>query len=229
MTRSTKVAEMVKRLTDDIVRGRRAPGSALDEVTLAQAHAVSRTPVREALRQLEMSGLVEARPHRGAVVCDVSSAKLDDMFAVMAELEALCTRWAARAMTAVERQALSATHDGSARLVTADERDAYAVVNDAFHDALYDGSHNSFLAATTRQTRLRLAPFRRAQFEEAGRLRSSHAEHGRIVDCIAAADESGAEQAMRDHMRVVRQAVDGMARTVGAPDHPVLAEASARL
>lgn len=216
MTKITKAAEIQKAISDDIVHGRRMPGMSLDETLLAREFQVSRTPIREAIRQLEMSGLVEARPHRGALVCDIPPDRLDDMFAVMLELEALCTRLAAGAMTADGRAALRAVHDASADLVGRESRDAYANANDAFHDAIYDGSRNGFLAETTRHVRLRLAPFRRVQFEGRGRVARSFDEHDRIVTAIERGDAAAAEAEMRRHMAVVRGAVDEIDRGAAA-------------
>ena len=212
MTKITKASEIQKAIADDIVHGRRAPGAALDETLLAREFAVSRTPIREALRQLEMSGLVEARPHRGAVVCDVPPARLDDMFSVMRELEALCARLAAAGMAPDERAALRAMHESSAELVRGDRRDAYAAANDAFHDAIYDGSGNGFLAETARHVRFRLSPFRRAQFEGKGRLARSFDEHERIVVALERGDAAAAEAEMRVHLGVVRASVDAIDR-----------------
>ncbi len=224
MTKITKAFEIQKAISDDIVHGRRAPGMALDETILAREFEVSRTPIREAIRQLEMSGLVEARPHRGALVCDIPSERLDDMFAVMLELEALCTRLAVGAMTADGRAALRSLHDASADLVGRDGRDAYANANDAFHDAIYDGSRNGFLAETTRHVRLRLAPFRRVQFEGKGRIARSYDEHERIVAAIERGDAAAAEAEMRSHMVVVRGAVGeidrGAAEGAAKPRRP---------
>ena len=91
-------------LADAIVRGELGPGVALDETTIAERFQVSRTPVREAIRQLEAIGFAEARPHRGAVVSHFTPEKLNDMFTVMAEMEALCARYAAEHITAPERK-----------------------------------------------------------------------------------------------------------------------------
>ncbi len=214
MSKITKASEIQRAIADDIVRGRRVPGTALDETVLAREFAVSRTPIREALRQLEMSGLVQARPHRGAVVCDMSPESLDDMFAVMAELEALCARWSAVAMTTAERRSLRAMHDASSTLVQGKRRDLYVEANDLFHGTIYDGSHNAFLAETTRNVRLRLAPFRRVQFEGQDRLARSFVEHGRVVVAIEKGDSAEAEAQMRAHIGVVREAVDDV---TGAP------------
>ncbi|WP_237477641.1 GntR family transcriptional regulator [Lichenibacterium dinghuense] len=212
MTKITKAFEIQKAIADDIVHGRRAPGTSLDETVLAREFAVSRTPIREAIRQLEMTGLVEARPHRGAVVCDVSPERLDDMFTVMRELEALCARLAAAAMTPEDRASLRAQHDASAALVSGDRPADYAASNDEFHDLLYDASRNAFLAEVTRQVRLRLSPFRRVQIEGPGRMAHSFEEHERIVAAIERGDAAAAEAEMRTHLGEVRHSVDEIDR-----------------
>ena len=207
MPKLTKAIEIQKSIADDIVHGRRLPGMPLDEVTLALAFKVSRTPIREAIRQLEMSGLVEARPHRGAIVCDIDKERLDAMFAVMSELEAVCARWAAQAMTDEERREFRIIHDASGEDARRGRREGYIEANNVFHASLYDGSHNGFLAETTRHVRDRLAPFRRVQFEAKGRLVESFAEHERIVMAVERRDGDAADSAMRAHMGFVQTKV----------------------
>src|SRR6188768_3931564 len=107
----TRAEELRLQLADEIVRGVLPPGSALDETDIARRFNVSRTPVREALRQLVASGLVEARAHRGAVVAQPSLERLTEMFEAMAELEALCAGLAAERMTAADRQRLESIHE----------------------------------------------------------------------------------------------------------------------
>ena len=97
----TLAEELRWQLADEIVRGTLEPGTALDETELARRFRVSRTPVREALRQLAASGLIDARAHRGAVVARPSLERLTGMFEAMAELEALCAGLAAERMTPV--------------------------------------------------------------------------------------------------------------------------------
>ncbi|MEI8146247.1 MAG: GntR family transcriptional regulator [Alphaproteobacteria bacterium] len=211
-TRKETLAEgLVATLADEIVSGRRPPGTALDEVTLAGDFAVSRTPVREALRQLAATGLVAIRPHRGAVVAKPYSADLSGMFLVMGELEALAAALSAVAMTRDERRALVALHEQMAGLVRAGDLLAYSRANVDFHVAIYAGAHNAYLAELASQTRRRLAPFRRAQLELADRLARSHLEHGAVVAAIERADGEGANRAMRDHIGLSAQAWDVMA------------------
>ena len=102
--RKTRAEELRLQLADEIVRGAFVPGAALDETTLARRFDVSRTPVREAIRMLAASGLVEVRAHRAAVVARPGAEQLAGMFEVMAELEALCAGFAAERMTSLERR-----------------------------------------------------------------------------------------------------------------------------
>src|SRR4030088_293293 len=108
----TRAEELRLQLADEIVRGALPPGAALDETDIARRFNVSRTPVREALRQLAASGLVDARAHRGAVVAQPSIERLTGMFEAMAELEAICAGLAAERMPATDRQEPGAVHEG---------------------------------------------------------------------------------------------------------------------
>ncbi len=174
---------------------------------------MSRTPVREAIRQLSASGLVSVRPHRGAVVALPTPRQLNDMFEAMAELEALCAGLAARNMTVPERRALEALHEALRLLVHEGDPASYHAKNEAFHAAIYAGSHNGYLAELTLMTRTRVAPFRRAQFRATGRLGGSYREHDLIVQAILRGDQPGAQEAMRAHIGIVRDAFRSYAET----------------
>ncbi|MEJ0011779.1 MAG: GntR family transcriptional regulator [Bauldia sp.] len=224
MAKLTKAKLIHQAIADDIVHGRLAPGAALDETVIAATFGVSRTPIREAIRQLEAIGLVEARAPKGAVVAALSERQLDEMFAVMAEIEALCARWSAVAMTANERRNLLLLQAESERLVSAGSREDYVAFNNRFHEAIYGGAHNAFLAELAVTVRKRCAPFRRAQFETLGRLAKSHAEHGAVVTAIQRGDAEGAARAMRAHIAVVRDAVDAVAGGVIRRTEPTGAE-----
>ncbi len=203
---------VASRIAEAIISGVYAPGAALNEQALATFHQVSRTPIREALRQLSATGLVEMRPRRGAFVAAPSEKGLHDMFVVMADLEALCAGLAARAMSAAGAAALDRLHQSSAALVRDGLRTDYAAFNAAFHEAIYEGSGNAYLAELTRATHLRLAPFRKAQFQSPDRLARSFAEHGRIVEAILRGDHDGAARHMREHIGTVESAYTMLAR-----------------
>jgi DNA-binding GntR family transcriptional regulator len=201
----TRAEELRLQLADEIVRGVLAPGAPLDETEIAQRFSVSRTPVREALRQLAASGLVESRAHRGAVVAQPSLDRLTGMFEAMAELEALCAGLAAERMPAAERQVLEAIHEELRLISYAGDPDQSHEINERFHNAIYTGSQNAYIAEITLATRVRVQPFRRAQFRNLGRLAKSHAEHDRVVVAILRGDRIGAAAAMRAHIELVRE------------------------
>jgi len=204
--RRTRTELLRLEVADDIASGRLPPGARLDEAELAARFGVSRTPVREALRELAAMGLVEARPHRGVIVTRLDDARLATLFEAMAELEAVCARLAARAMSARERRALEALHEECAQAMRDGAEDVYNEANLRFHAAIYEGSHNRFLADSTLGVRRRVEPFRRAQFRNVGRLARSFEEHDRILTAILRGDGDGAAQAMRAHIGTVQDA-----------------------
>ncbi|HMB74940.1 MAG TPA: GntR family transcriptional regulator [Kiloniellaceae bacterium] len=189
-------------LENEIVTGEIMPGTHLDEATLAQRFAVSRTPIREVLNRLSASGLVELRPRRGAFVAHLSLEKLVEMFETMAEMEAICGRLAARRMTEQERDALVQSHEGCRLAAAAGVPDAYYAANTTFHEVIYDGCHNSFLSGEVRRIRRRLHAYRRLQLRLRNRMHSSYQEHDEIVASILAGDDQGAEKALRDHLMI---------------------------
>lgn len=187
-------------LTDAITSGEIPAGTALDEQNLAQRYGASRTPVREALRQLAASGLVEVRPRRGVVVARLTPERIADMFETTAEIEAMCARLATYRMTPLERGRLMDLQEDSAAAVEAGDVDAYDRLNRAFHEALYAATHNSFMAEQALAIRERLAAFRRTQLRHGDRIRRSRDEHGEILAAIAEGDGELAARRMRAHM-----------------------------
>ncbi|MGV2343039.1 MAG UNVERIFIED_CONTAM: GntR family transcriptional regulator [Methylobacterium ajmalii] len=212
----TQAERLAGEIAEAIVTGALAPGSRLDEQALAERYGVSRTPVREALRQLGTSGLVEVRPRRGAVVAQVTAEQLAELFVAMAEIEATCARLAAQSMSPLERRRLDALHDSMADLARAGDPAAYARANTAFHGAVYAGAHNTVLADFALSLRRRLQPYREAQFRVAGRLARSHDEHGVVAAAILAGRAEEAHAAMLRHVTLVESSVEGLlARATG--------------
>jgi len=198
--KETRAEALRRALADAILDGAIAPGAHLAEQEIASRHGVSRTPVREALRQLAAIGLVDLRPRRGAVAVAVSPVRIAEMHDVLNELETLAARLAAERMTPIQRRRLAALHQSMAEPMRAGDHETYEAGNVAFHAAIFEGSHNGFLAETARGVRERLRPFIRGQFRLLGRLQRSFAEHATIVDAIARGDADGAAAAMARHV-----------------------------
>jgi DNA-binding GntR family transcriptional regulator len=197
---TTIASRIQKSLTSKIINGELRPGYKLDEKTLATEFGVSRTPIREALRELGARGLIDLVPHRGGIVAQISLDQLGDMLDAECEMEALCARLASQRMSAVEKGALQECHRQAQELTRDRDETRYLEINQSFHDMICDGAHNATLATMTRELRARLAPFRQSQSEAQGRrLALSHEEHTQIVDGILASDPDAAHEAMRRH------------------------------
>lgn len=130
-------------LADEIATGKLKAGAALDEQHLADRFGASRTPVREALRQLAANGLVEVRARRGVVVARMTSERIMDMFETVAEIEAMCVRLATYRMTPLERSHLIELHDASEAIVNNGDFDAYASVSTTGDAASWRATVNS--------------------------------------------------------------------------------------
>lgn len=204
----TLTEKLAAAIADGILDGTFKPGTHLDEHGLALQHGVSRTPVREALRQLTTSGLIEMRPRRGAVVAKATPEQVESLFVAMAEMEATCARLCALSMTPVERRRLQARQEEMLALAEAGAPEAYADANIAFHSMIYAGAHNAPLADYAMSLRRRVGPFRRAQFRVQGRLKRSNDEHGAVVRAILAGDASAAHAAMLHHVSLVEDAYE---------------------
>lgn len=189
-------------LEDDIINGRLLPGQQLDPDALCRAFQVSRTPVREAIAQLVASGLVTVSPKKGTFVARVGLDALIEMFEVMAELEGMCGRLAARRITTAELTQLEQALTRCDQAAHGGDSDEYYYENEGFHRAIYAASHNRYLADEATQLKQRLKPYRRLQLQVRHRLDTSLAEHRAIFNAIQAGDALKAEQQLREHVLI---------------------------
>ncbi len=189
-------------LVNDIVAGEIAPGARLDETVLSVRFGVSRTPVREALLRLTSSGFAEQLPRRGTFVRKVSLREMVEMFEVMAELEALSAKLAARRLTAAQEEALDQALANCAEAAATGDTDAYYEANEVFHQLIYRASGNRFLAEQALSLQGRLQPYRRLQLRAGDRMRHSLAEHRAIVAAIKAGDQADVDAMVKGHVLV---------------------------
>ena len=190
-------------LEQRIVEGELSNGKRLDETELSGFYGVSRTPVREALQRLAESGLAEHLPRRGTFVRSPSLSQLVEMFEVMAELECMAIRLAARRATAEDIDALEKDNETCRAAVAADDTKKYYEVNARLHGRIYQMSGNSFLASEARRLHDRLRPFRRLQLRVRGRMEESMAEHDIILAALRDGDAGRAMETMKKHITIV--------------------------
>lgn len=192
--------QISKKIEDDIIYGTFPPGSKLDEQVLSTRYQASRTPIREALKLLAADGLIEIRPRRGAIVPTLDAVKLCEMFEVMAELEAMCGRLAARRITVDEKQELLKLHKLCHHYLLADDSENYYEANRLFHFAIYSTSHNQFLTEQACSLHKRLHPYRRLQLRVQNRMQNSYQEHQEILDALFDGNEQLLEQRLKAHI-----------------------------
>ncbi|TCU41024.1 GntR family transcriptional regulator [Rhizobium azibense] len=199
----TPTADLLyERIETMIAEGQVKDGERLDEMRLARDFGVSRTPLREALRLLSATGLVELVPNRGAFVRQPNFTRLVEMFEVMAEVEAWCARLAASRITKAQLLLLRQAASACEAALQAQDYKRYYVENAAFHTMIYEASGNGFLAEEAVNLHRRLKPFRQAQLAFGDRLSQSMSEHREILLALEAGDARRADTVMRDHIRV---------------------------
>jgi DNA-binding GntR family transcriptional regulator len=190
-------------LEQRIVEGELGNGKRLDETALSGFYGVSRTPVREALQRLAESGLAEHLPRRGTFVRSPSLSQLVEMFEVMAELECMAIRLAARRATSNDIDALEKDNETCRAAVAANDTKKYYEINARLHGRIYQMSGNSFLANEARRLHDRLRPFRRLQLRVRGRMEESMAEHDIILAALRDGDAGRAMETMKKHITIV--------------------------
>ncbi|GAA0521133.1 GntR family transcriptional regulator [Pigmentiphaga sp. GD03639] len=187
-------------LAEEIVRGRFQPGERLDEQSIATRFNVSRSPVRDALRQLASTRLVEYLPRRGFSVAVMAESDLDGLFEASGEVEALCAKLCALRAAPSDRKRIEFIHQQATDAVARGDSQAYAALNEEFHALIYAGARNKTLQEIALGLRQRLAPFRAQGFFVAeNRLQHSHVEHEALVKALLEHDGEAAAQAMHSH------------------------------
>lgn len=209
---SVRPANMADRAYDlilgGIVSGRLQPGDPIDDRALADQCGMSRTPVREALLQLSLEGLVNIVPRAGTYVARPDVKDLVAMLECLSLWEAAAAGLAARRISSSERAELAAVAarpdnfpvDGPQRI------DAYEEHNATFHGVVYRAARNEVLADAIRRMRLRLSAQRRSFFENRLRIDQSIMEHAAVAKEILLGNELAAQEAMRAHISAGGQA-----------------------
>lgn len=194
----SSASDAYDKLLAAIEEGSLPSGARLRESELADQLAISRTPVREALKRLELQGLVVHEPHHGAVVASLEYGQVTELYLLREVLEGTAARLAAQHATTVEIGVLE-------RMVAADQAlidhpTLLARSNRQFHQQIRDSSRNRYLGNALENLRLSLALLAGTTLRAPGRADASVAEHAAIVACIAARDPGNAESAAREHI-----------------------------
>jgi DNA-binding GntR family transcriptional regulator len=210
-------ASVAARLRDRITTGAVASGAPLSEVTIAGEFGVSRTPVREALKQLETEGLVEIRPRVGTFVTAPTRREVVEGFELKEILEGAAARLLAQRGEVPEVAALRRNVARSEQAVADGDVEAFALLVEEFHTLIVSGAGNRKLIHHYGLLMNQLAYPRIVQtsLQRPGRLARSAAEHRAVLEMIAARDGTTAEREMRGHVQASREALTDTLRFAG--------------
>lgn len=191
-----------------IIKRELKPGDRLPERLLAEEFGVSRTPVREAIRQLVETRLVTDNGRRGALVASLSISELLDAFLVVAELEGLAARQAAKRM---RHEQIIKAFDANALCQKASvvkDTETFNAMNMVFHNLIIEGSHNAMLQSQLSTARTITFPYRHYVSSLPGYMAQSVEEHDALLKAISNSQGDAAYQLMRDHVRLQGEQIE---------------------
>ena len=192
--------DVAERLREQIFAHELAPGSWLDEQSLALAFGISRTPMREAIKVLASEGLVTTKMNKGAYVTEVERRDLEQIFTVLSLLEGEAAKETALRATEAELTQLDDLHHRLEKAAADRDLDQFFEINVRFHEMIQEIAANPWMNGVINDLRKVLKLQRRDSLSRSGRLLSSLVEHREILQAILKRDPLAAEAAMRKHL-----------------------------
>ncbi len=187
-------------LRQAILRGELAPGERLMEIQLADRLGVSRTPIREAIRKLELEGLVLMIPRKGAEVARISAKSLRDVLEVRRSLEELASELACQRMTEEQIQELEEAKKAFDAAVEKGDIMELAETDEKFHDVIFNGTGNARLVQILNNLREQMYRYRLEYIKEEDKRQIIMIEHEKILRAIRTRHVAEAKDAMREHI-----------------------------
>ncbi|MDK2881641.1 MAG: hypothetical protein PWQ99_1416 [Clostridia bacterium] len=187
-------------LREAIINGVLRPGERLMELQLAEELGVSRTPIREAIRKLELEGFVVMVPRKGAYVAGISLKNIADVFEVRAALEALAAGLAAERITDEELEGLERIIVRKKKSIEEGDVAGFVQCDMEFHDAFYKASRNERLVQILGNLQDEIHRFRSVSLAYPGRMQDALEEHRKIVEAVAERDVARAQKLAWEHI-----------------------------
>ena len=189
-----------KTLRQAILKGELEPGERLMEIQLAERLGVSRTPIREAIRKLELEGLVLMIPRRGAEVAKISEKNLRDVLEVRRSLEELAIDLACQRIQEEELETLREAQKEFAAAVAAGDAMEIAQTDEKFHEIIYSGTGNQKLMQILSNLREQMYRYRLEYIKDANKRQIILVEHEQILKALSLRHVQEARLAVREHI-----------------------------
>lgn len=188
------------KLREDILSGKYKEHEELKEVAIGEELGVSRTPVREAFRQLELEGLIQIVPNKGAYVTGITTEDVQDIYVIRSLLEGLCARWATEKITKEQMEELEENVYLAEFHAQKGHSEQMAELDNRFHEILYESCHSKMLEHQLRDFHQYVLRVRRKTLSNDERSSKSNEEHRQIMEAIKAHDAERAERLANQHM-----------------------------
>lgn len=197
-------------LRQAILRGELKPGERLMEIHLAQKLGVSRTPVREAIRKLELEGLVRMIPRKGAVVAEITISDLEDVLEVRMALEELAVKLACRMLTPEQLDEIGGLADEFEQTLYGEDVGACAQADMRFHEAIYAATGNGRLVQILNNLREQMYRYRMEYLKDRDAHQQLVQEHAEILEALADRDVERALEASGRHIERQKEHIIGV-------------------
>lgn len=208
---------VLEAIREAIVAGTLKPRERLMEIQLAEELGVSRTPIREALRKLELEGFIVMVPRKGAYVADISIKDIADVFEIRAALEGLAAALAAERITEEELEYMERCLVEKADAIKTGNMEKLIDADTKFHEAIYQSSRNERLYAIISNLREQIQRLRSTSLAVPGRMKESLDEHRVIVEAIQSRDSQLARQAAQEHIENAENIIMESIKKEGLP------------
>lgn len=197
---------VIQRITDAIVQGRFRPGDRLVERELCDLLGVSRTSIREALRELESEGLIENIPNKGPIVARISVKQAENIYQVRAVTEGLAARLFALRANADQIARLEQAVEEIGKVYGDFSPERFIAAKNQFYAVLLEGADNDVASLALRSIHVRVSQLRVFSLTKPGRADESLRELRRLIECVKARDGAGAERECIAHVMSAAEA-----------------------
>ena len=194
-------------LRDKILNEEYTKGQKLNEVTLAKALEISRTPIREALKQLELEGLVQSIPNKGVYVIGFSPRDIDDMFEIRLALEGLAIQLAIERMDNEHLKVIKEVYTTMEFYTQIDDAKKVSELNIQFHNSIYQATQSKYFAQLLKDINYYVSVTSRHSILRPQRLDTAIVEHKAILDAIISKDKTLAKKMIKRHIRATQMLV----------------------
>lgn len=191
-------------LKNRILNGEFIMGDPLIELKLSDEYKVSRTPVREALRQLELDGLVHSVPNRGVIVTGVSQKDINDIYEMRMLIEGLASRWAAETITEEEKVRMKECLDLYEFYTIKGDYKKVLEYDTRFHEVIFNASKSAPLNMMLSHLHEYIQRARNASLSSEGRAKAAFEEHTKIYEAIISGNKELAEKLTSEHIAKAR-------------------------